>query len=98
MFAALAEPNRRAILERLAQGADTVEAIAENLSMSTWNTLKHVRVLEAAGLVSTEKVGRKRICRLELGGLDPITAWTVDLRAFWKSNLGRLEAHLNRHD
>ena len=94
MFIALAEPRRRQILEQLAQKSDSVEALSVPLATTTWNTLKHVRVLEDAGLVLTTKVGRKRMCQLEPEALSQVTTWIVDLRTFWASNLKRLQHHL----
>lgn len=98
IFAALAEPRRRQILKALAAGESSIEALAEPIGASGWSALKHVRVLENSGLIVTEKVGRKRVCRLRTETLDEVTAWTTDLRTFWSANLGRLEAHLSRDD
>lgn len=98
IFVALAEPNRRKILEVLARGSQSVETLAKPLGASTWNTLKHVRQLESAGLLTSEKVGRQRICHLRTEGLNPVASWTTDLRKFWSLNLTRLEEHLREND
>ena len=98
VFSALAVPQRRQILEALSRQDLSVEALSELVSSTTWNTLKHVRVLEAADLVASQKIGRRRICRLNFEGLHSVTVWTTDLRSFWNSNLLRLEEHLNDHD
>lgn len=97
-LSALAEPNRRRILEVLAQRRQSVEALATSLEASTWNTLKHIRVLEEAGLVRSQKVGRQRFCQLQLEGLTLVSNWTSDLRQFWTSNLSRLEERLANSD
>lgn len=98
VLAALAGVQRRTILESLATSDQSVEALSSLVSSSTWNTLKHVRILEDAGLLVTQKVGRARICRLRPEGLGVVTQWTTDLKGFWSSNIRRLEAHLAEND
>jgi DNA-binding transcriptional ArsR family regulator len=94
VFAALADPTRRAILARLAQRESTVSQLAEPFSISLPAVGKHLRVLEQAGLVKTEKEGRIRYCRLEPKPLHEATAWLEHYRSFWEKRLEALELHL----
>jgi DNA-binding transcriptional ArsR family regulator len=81
-FAALADPKRRAVLERLGQGPATISELAEPFGISLTGMKKHVLVLEAAGLVFTEKVGRARRCTLAPYAFEGITAWLQRLGRF----------------
>ena len=74
-FAALADPTRRGVLERLGRGSATITELAEPFGISLTGMKKHVRVLEEAGLVTTEKVGRARLCRLGPRRLDDVQEW-----------------------
>jgi DNA-binding transcriptional ArsR family regulator len=94
VFAALADPTRRAILARLAQREFTVSQLAEPFSISLPAVGKHLRVLEQAGLVKTEKEGRTRYCRFEPKPLHEATAWLEHYRGFWEKRLEALELHL----
>ena len=93
-FSALSDPTRRHILERLGRGPATVGELAEPFGMSLTGLKKHVRVLEQADLVSTEKVGRARVCRLGTGRLDEATGWIETHRRRWQRRLDRLEGHI----
>src|SRR3712207_7768649 len=75
-FAALADPTRREMLERLGRGSATITELAEPFGISLTGTKKHVRVLEEAGLVTTEKVGRTRRCSAGPRRLDDVREWT----------------------
>jgi DNA-binding transcriptional ArsR family regulator len=90
-FGALADPTRRAILERLGQGSATIGELASRSGMSLTGVKKHVRVLEQAELVSTEKRGRSRHCRLGPGRLDDVSRWLEDYRRGWEQRFERLE-------
>ena len=79
-FAALADPTRRGVLERLGRGSATISELAEPFGISLTGTKKHVRVLEDAGLVTTEKVGRTRRCTARPHGLDDVQAWADGYR------------------
>ncbi|MEO8945958.1 MAG: metalloregulator ArsR/SmtB family transcription factor [Gemmatimonadaceae bacterium] len=79
-FHALADPSRRAMVERLSRGPASVGALAEPLSMSLPAVMQHLQVLEASGLVRTEKVGRVRTCQLELGTLETVAQWITQRR------------------
>jgi DNA-binding transcriptional ArsR family regulator len=95
-FSALSDPTRRAILERLGRGPATVGELAEPFGMSLTGLKKHVRVLEEADLVTTEKVGRTRECRLGPGRLDDATRWIEAHRGRWERRLDRLEGHIEK--
>jgi DNA-binding transcriptional ArsR family regulator len=89
-FGALADPTRRAVLDRLAAGGKTISELAAPFGMSLTGMKKHVAVLEDAGLVKTEKVGRERRCTLEEAGSDPAEWWIEQHRAALESRLDRL--------
>jgi DNA-binding transcriptional ArsR family regulator len=95
-FSALSDPTRRAILERLGRGPATIGELAEPFGMSLTGLKKHVRVLEEAHLVSTEKVGRARECRLDLGNLDDAGRWIEGQRGRWERRLDKLEGFIER--
>jgi DNA-binding transcriptional ArsR family regulator len=89
-FHALAEPTRRAIVERLSAGPSTVSALAEPFDMTLAAVVQHLRVLEEGGIIRTKKVGRVRTCRLEPAGLNVAAQWIADRRALWERRLDRL--------
>jgi DNA-binding transcriptional ArsR family regulator len=91
-FAALADPTRRTMLERLGRGSATVSELAEPLGISLTGVKKHLHVLEEAGLVSTEKVGRSRHCRLGTERLDDAMAWISFYQRLWERRLDGLDA------
>lgn len=93
-FAALADPVRREVIERLSRGEESVSKLAADYEMSLPGFLKHVRVLELAGLVTTRKDGRVRRCRLEAGSLADAEAWLSKHRIFWQRQLDALERFL----
>lgn len=95
-FGALADPTRRAILLRLGRSDATLGELAGGFDMTLTGLKKHVGVLEAAGLVATEKVGRVRHCRLEPGGLEDMTRWLTSYRTLLEQRLDRLEEFLER--
>jgi DNA-binding transcriptional ArsR family regulator len=81
-FAALADPTRRAVVERLGGGSATISELAEPFGISLTGMKKHVQILEDAGLVTTEKVGRTRRCSLAPRPLAPVEAWMHQLDRF----------------
>lgn len=89
-FAALADPTRRSIVDRLSRGPASVSELARPLTMSLPAVVQHVQVLEGSGLVSTEKVGRVRMCRLEADALGEVERWLHERRFFWQRRLDRL--------
>jgi DNA-binding transcriptional ArsR family regulator len=90
-FSALSDPTRRAMLERLSLGPATVSELAEPTRISLPGALKHVRILEEADLVTSEKRGRTRECRLGPAQLEDATAWIERYRSRWERRLDRLE-------
>src|SRR5487761_606521 len=95
-FAALADPVRRAILARLAQGDATVGELAEPFDISQPAISRHLRVLEAASLIPRERQGQHRRCRLDARGLERATEWLDFYRRFWTASFARLDRHLKR--
>jgi DNA-binding transcriptional ArsR family regulator len=95
-FSALADAKRRDILERLARGPATVSELARPFGLSLPGLMKHVRVLEDAKLVTTEKRGRTRECRLGPAHLDDATEWIEIYRRRWARRLDRLERYVER--
>ena len=89
-FAALGDPTRLAIVERLAQGPASVGDVAAPVAMSLPAVLKHLRVLEEAGLVATVKRGRVRECRLQEDALIAVAEWTAQQQALWSTRLDAL--------
>jgi DNA-binding transcriptional ArsR family regulator len=93
-FAALADPTRRAILERLGAGQAGVVELAEASPLTQPAITKHLKVLERAGLIARARDGQRRPARLELDGLIPVDDWLRRTHAEWSERLDRLEAHL----
>ena len=90
-FGALADPTRRGILERLGRADASVTELAERFDMTLTGMKKHVGVLERAGLVSTEKVGRVRTCRLGRRRMEEEAAWIARYRALWEARFDALD-------
>ena len=96
-FSALSDPTRRSILERLGrQGPATISELAEPAGMSLTGFKKHVQILEEAELVSTEKRGRVRHCRLGPKRLEDAGQWIEDYRRGWEERFDRLEEIIER--
>jgi DNA-binding transcriptional ArsR family regulator len=93
-FQALADPSRRAMVDRLIEGPATVSELAKPLAMSLPGVMQHLAVLEASGLVISEKVGRTRTCRIEPKVLTQAEHWIAERRALWERRLDRLGAFL----
>lgn len=96
VFAALADPTRRALLERLADGPATVSALAEPFDMSLAAVSKHLKVLERAGLISRGRDAQWRPCSLEARPLEQASDWLDGYRQFWDARFDQLEEHINR--
>ncbi|GAB3153031.1 metalloregulator ArsR/SmtB family transcription factor [Micromonospora sonneratiae] len=96
IFAALADPTRRAILARLAEGDATVSELAEPFSISLPAISRHLKVLEQAGLISRSRTAQWRSSSLNAEPLREATAWMERYRQFWDANFERLDAHLRR--
>ncbi|MFJ2033294.1 ArsR/SmtB family transcription factor [Streptosporangium sp. NPDC087985] len=95
-FAALADPTRREILVRLSRGPASVSELAEPFGMTLTGLKKHIQVLEDARLVTTEKVGRVRTCRLGPDHLEGAMHWIDTYRRQWERRLDGLETYLER--
>jgi DNA-binding transcriptional ArsR family regulator len=95
-FAALADPTRRAILARLAEGEATVSELAEPFAMTLQAISKHLKVLERAGLVVRGKDAQWRPCRFEAAPLESAAAWIDANRKIWNERLDRLDRHLQQ--
>ncbi|WP_405105870.1 ArsR/SmtB family transcription factor [Micromonospora sp. NBC_01405] len=96
IFAALADPTRRAILARLAEGDATVTELAEPFAISLPAISRHLKVLEHAGLISRSRSAQWRSSSLNPEPLREATAWMERYRRFWDANFDRLDAHLRR--
>jgi DNA-binding transcriptional ArsR family regulator len=94
VFAALADPTRRAILARLAQGEASVTELAAPFAMSMPAVSKHLKVLERAGLITRGRAAQWRPCRLEATAFKDATDWLERYRQYWDTSLDRLDAHL----
>jgi DNA-binding transcriptional ArsR family regulator len=87
---ALAEPTRRAIVDRLSRGPATVSDLAKPFDMTLAAVVQHLQVLEKSKLIRSEKVGRVRTCRIEPGGLNILADWVAERRTFMERRLDRL--------
>jgi len=96
VFGALADPTRRAILARLAEGDATVTELAEPFPISMPAISRHLKVLEHAGLISRSRSGKWRSSTLESNRLKEATGWMEQYRVFWDVSFDRLDAHLRR--
>lgn len=94
MFAALADPTRRAVVERLGRGSASVSDLAERFPMALPSFLQHLKLLESSGLIRTEKAGRVRTCTLEPLALTQVERWIADRRREWDARLDRLGTYL----
>ena len=97
VFQALADPSRRLMVERLTCGPASVSELARPLEMSLAAVVQHVQVLEASGLVRSEKVGRVRTCTIEPAGLRTAEQWIAERRTSWEHRLDRLGGFLAEH-
>jgi DNA-binding transcriptional ArsR family regulator len=90
VFRALAEPTRRAIVERLSAGPVSVSELAKPFDLTLAAVVQHLQVLERSGIIRSEKVGRVRTCRVEPGGLGLAEQWIAERRTVWERRLDRL--------
>jgi DNA-binding transcriptional ArsR family regulator len=93
-FHALADPTRRVMVEQLGRGSASVSELAKPLAISLPGVIQHLHVLEATGLVRSEKVGRVRTCRIEPVALQPAEQWIIERRVMWERRLDRLGEYL----
>jgi DNA-binding transcriptional ArsR family regulator len=96
VFDALADPTRRAVVHRLGRGPTSVGDLARDAPMTLPSFLKHVRVLEATGLIRTAKSGRVRTCELNRERLDLVDDWLAAQRRIWADRTDRLERFVTR--
>ena len=96
LFQALSDPTRRMILSRLAQGPATVTDLARPTGLRLPTVLRHLSVLEEAGLLSSAKDGRVRSCALVPQALEPMRNWLDEQRAQWESRLDRLDDYVTK--
>ena len=94
VFAALADPSRRTMVERLSRGPASVSDLAQPLDMSLPAVMQHLQVLETSGLVRSEKTGRVRMCRIEPVPLQTAEQWISDRQSGWEHRLDRLGDYL----
>jgi DNA-binding transcriptional ArsR family regulator len=94
VFQALADPSRRMIVDRLSRGPASVSTLAAPLAMTLPAVMQHLHVLEASGLVRSEKVGRVRTCRIEPMVLRTAERWITERRTTWERRLDRLGDYL----
>jgi DNA-binding transcriptional ArsR family regulator len=95
VFQVVADPSRRQILRLLSNDNLTINALAENFDMSRPAVSKHIKILEYAGFISIEDVGRERHCMLKQDGFNALHEWIDFFDAFWKNRLKKLESLLN---
>ena len=90
VFYALGDPTRRAIVDMLSERPHSVSKLAEPLGITLTAVSQHLQVLEEAGMVRTEKVGRVRTCRIETAGFTALEEWIKGMRSLWERRLDRL--------
>ena len=95
VFQALADPSRRSMVDRLSRGPASVSQLAEPLAMSLAGVVQHLQVLEASGLVKTQKIGRVRSCTLDAAAMSTAERWINDRRTGWERRLDRLGQFLD---
>lgn len=93
-FHALADPTRRAVIERLSEAPASIGTLARGFEMTLPSFMQHIAVLEADGLVRTSKTGRVRTCEINREPLDAMSQWLDAQRRHWSARLDRLDAHL----
>jgi len=96
VFHALADPTRRAVIQRLVRGTATVSDLAQPFDMALPSFMKHVRVLEQSGLIVSKKIGRTRSCTLKRKNLDAAEKWFNEQRDLWKSRYQNLDSLLGK--
>lgn len=94
VFQALADPTRRAVVQRLSRGPAPVKELARPFDMALPSFMQHLRVLEKSGLVRSRKIGRVRTCEMASERLAQAESWIAEQRALWEGRLDRLEAYL----
>jgi DNA-binding transcriptional ArsR family regulator len=90
MFRMLADPTRRAILDRLSRGETSVGDLAKQLAISLAAVVQHVQALEESGMIRTHKIGRVRTCHIESAALSQVEHWLAERRAMWERHFDRI--------
>jgi DNA-binding transcriptional ArsR family regulator len=96
VFHALADPTRRAVIAQLSRGSATVSELAEPFDMALPSFLKHIGVLESSGLISSNKVGRVRTCKIKPKKMGIAQTWLDEQRALWEGRADRLVEYVER--
>jgi DNA-binding transcriptional ArsR family regulator len=96
VFAALSDPTRRTIVDRLTRGPASVSALAEPLAMSLPAVFQHLKILETSGLIRSEKTGRVRTCHIEPEALGTVEQWIAERKAVWERRFDRLGEYLSQ--
>lgn len=91
VFHALADPTRRSVIARLGSGAASIKELAEPFGLGLPSFLKHIKVLESSGLISSEKTGRVRVCQLKRANLAAAEKWFDEQRTVWESRYDNLD-------
>lgn len=97
-FQVIADPSRRQILRLLSKDSRTINALAENFDMSRPAISKHIKILQGAGFISIEDIGRERHCTLKQDGFTEVQEWISYFDKFWHSKLKKLDALLNARE
>src|ERR1700690_3751529 len=95
-FAALSDPTRRAMIERLSQGSASVHGLTEPFALSQQMISKHIAYLVRARMAIKRKRGRERVCRLRTAGIKTVTDWASRYRRFWEESFDKLEVVVNQ--
>ena len=98
IFQALADPTRRAVIGRLGRGPASVGELAQPFAMALPSFMKHIHMLEDAGLIRTSKQGRVRTCQIDRGRLAVVDRWLDEQRAIWEGRTDRLEQFVTGND
>ncbi len=96
VFGALSDATRRAIVMRLCAGEASVGELAKPFAMALPSLMKHIRILESSGLVTSEKTGRVRTCSLQAEALATVEVWLAAQREIWEQRLDRLEMYVEK--
>ena len=95
VFQAIADPTRRMIISKLAQGPLNITQIGDDFEMSKQAIAKHIKILNECGIVSMSQKGREQVCEAQLGQLDEVIDWVTDSRKLWNQRFAKLDKFLN---
>ena len=98
LFHALADPTRRAVIGRLGRGRASISELAQPFDMALPSFMKHIRMLEASGLIRTHKAGRVRLCEIDEARLAVVGGWLEEQRALWESRTDRLDRFVTQKE